>query len=303
MSTRPPIFSLIKKPHPLMTASLSAAYDVRDQPGPGIRAVVTSSFEGIDAATIDRLPDLELVAQVGVGYDAVDIAHARSRGVALTNTPDVLTDDVADLAIALMLAVYRKIPAHDAYVRSGNWMAKGFPPLARRLSGRTIGILGLGRIGLAIARRAEPFGGEIVYHSRHARDDISYRFAIDPVTLAAAVDILVIATAGGPDTTKLVDKAVIDALGPDGVLINIARGSVVDEDAMVAALLDGRLGGAGLDVFADEPHVPEALLDCENVVLMPHQGSATEETRAAMNQLTLDNLAAFFSGKPLLTPI
>jgi len=296
------VLCLIKTPHPLMSASL-AAYDVRTEPGPGIRAVVTSSFDGIDASTMNLLPDLALVAQVGVGYDGVDVAHALAKGVAVTNTPDVLTDDVADLAIALILAVYRKIPAYDTYVRRGDWATKGYPPLTRRLSGRSMGILGLGRIGLAIARRAEPFGLDIAYHSRRPRDDVAYRYAADPVALAASVDILVVATAGGADTAKLVDKMVIEALGPDGVLINIARGSVVDETALVAALLDGRLGGAGLDVFAGEPNVPEALLTCENVVLQPHQGSATEETRIAMNQLTLDNLAAFFAGKPLLTPI
>jgi lactate dehydrogenase-like 2-hydroxyacid dehydrogenase len=302
MSSKPPILSLIRNLHPLMDQSL-AAYDVRSEPGPGIRAVVTSSFEGIDAAMMNRLPDLELIAQVGVGYDAVDLAHARSRGISLTNTPDVLTDDVADLAIALMLAVFRKIPQYDAYARSGAWAAKGYPPLTRKLSGSRIGILGLGRIGHAIARRAAPFAGEIAYYSRHPIDDVAYRYAAGPVSLARSVDVLVVATAGGKETAKLVDAEVIEALGPSGVLINIARGSVIDEDAMVAALLDGRLRGAGLDVFADEPHIPEALFGCENVVLLPHQGSATEETRAAMNQLALDNLTAFFAGKPLITPV
>jgi len=238
-----------------------------------------------------------------VGYDATDVDHARARGVAVTNTPDVLTDDVADLALALMLAASRRIPQHDRYLRAGDWVSRGSAPLTRKLSGRRIGILGLGRIGLAIARRCEPFAGEIAYYNRSPRDDVPYRYAPDLVALAESVDILVIATSGGKQTAKLVNADVIAALGPDGMLVNIARGSIVDEDALVMALAQGRLGSAALDVFAQEPQVPEALIAMENVVLLPHQGSATAETRAQMGRLTMDNLHAHFGGRPLITPL
>lgn len=288
---------------PGLTEALQAVYDLRYEPGPDIRAVVTHGGAGIDAASMARLPALELVAVCSVGYDKVDLAYARAHGIAVTNTPDVLTDDVADLAIALMLALYRRIPQQHRYVCAGGWASNGAPPLARRLSGRRIGILGLGRIGLAIARRAQPYGGEIAYHSRSQREDVPYRYAASAVELAHSVDIFIVATAGGSETAHLVDSRVIEAIGPDGALINIARGSVVDEKAMVDALVDGRLGGAGLDVFAAEPHVPDELLERDNVVLLPHQGSATLETRSAMGQLVLDNLSAHFAGMPLITPI
>lgn len=303
MSSKVPLLFFGGFPIRGLSEALHADYDVRPEPGPGIRAVVTGGARGIDAATIDLMPDLEIIAVSAVGYDKIDVAHAHARGIAVTNTPDVLTDDVADLAIALMLAVHRKLPQQDAYVRHGDWAAKGPAPLTRKLTGRKVGILGLGRIGFAIAQRSAPFAGEIAYHSRHARADVAYRYAASAAELAASVDILVIATPGDASSRHLVDGAVIDALGADGVLINISRGSVVDEDALVAALLEGRLGGAGLDVFANEPHVPEALIGCDNVVLLPHQGSATVETRAAMGQLVMDNLAAHFAGRPLLTPI
>ncbi|PTD27173.1 2-hydroxyacid dehydrogenase [Sphingomonas fennica] len=286
-----------------MLDDLQSRFDLRTAPGPGIRAAVTGGAEGIDAATIDRCPDLALIAVCAVGYDKVDVAHARARGIAVTNTPDVLTEDTADTAIALMFAVYRRVALYDRYVRDGRWEKEGPPPLARKLTGRRIGILGLGRIGSAIAKRCAPFAGEIAYHSRTPVPGAPYRYAADTVALAAGVDVLVVATPGGKGTAGLVDRAVLDALGPDGTLINIARGSVVDEDALVAALAEGRLGAAGLDVFAHEPHVPEALLAMENVVLLPHQGSATVETRKAMADLVIANVEAFFAGKPLLTPV
>jgi len=301
MPAKPPLMLIGDFTVPRLRESLDANYDVRRDPAPGIRAVVTNGGVGIDAATIDLLPDLEIIALCSVGYETVDVAYAHKRGIPVTYTPDVLTDDVADLAIGLMLAVYRRIAQQDALVRRGEW-AKA-RALTRRLTGRRIGILGLGRIGLAIAHRAAPFAGEIAYHARNARSDVPYRYAESAAALAASVDVLVVATAGGAGTAHLVDAAVIDALGPDGVIVNIARGSVIDEDAMVAALVDGRLGGAGLDVFAHEPHVPEALFACDNVVLIAHQGSATIETRTAMGQLVIDNLAAHFAGEPLLTPI
>jgi lactate dehydrogenase-like 2-hydroxyacid dehydrogenase len=304
MSSKPPVFvNASNFLVPGLREGLEGAYELRDRPGPGIRAVATDGTRGLDARTMTLLPDLEMIAVCAVGYDQVDIAAAKARGILVTNTPDVLTEDVADIAIGLMIAVHRQIAAQDAYVRHGGWAAHGAPPLSRRLTGRRIGILGLGRIGLAIADRAAPFAGEIAYHTRSPRADSLWRYADSPVALAASVDILVVATPGGAETRHLVDSAVIDALGPEGVLINIARGSVVDEDALVTALVEGRLGGAGLDVFADEPQVPEALLALEKVVLLPHQGSATIETRTAMGRLVLDNLAAFFAGEPLLSPV
>lgn len=303
MADKQPVLMLVRNPEKWGLEQLGEHFDLRTVPGPGIRAAVTGSTEGMDAATMDALPDLEIVAVCAVGYDLTDVAHARSLGVAVTNTPDVLTDDVADLAIALIFATSRRVAAHDRYVRDGNWVSSGTPPLTRKVTGRRIGIFGLGRIGLAIARRTEAFAGEIAYFSRNPRSNVPYRYAPDLLSLAASVDILVVATSGGKETAKLVDKAVIDALGPDGMLVNIARGSVIDEEALAAALVEGRLGSAGLDVFVDEPNVPEALLALENVVLLPHQGSATVETRAAMGRLTIDNLDAHFAGRPLITPL
>jgi lactate dehydrogenase-like 2-hydroxyacid dehydrogenase len=303
MSTKPPLLMLVPQPELMGVDHIGDLYDLRTRSGPGIVAAI-SGGNGVDAATMDAAPDLKLIALTVVGYDRTDVAHARSRGIAITNTPDVLTDDVADLAIGLMIAVARRLPAQDLYVRQGRWEKDGMPPLTRRASGRRIGVLGLGRIGQAIAMRARPFASEIGYFSRHPRQEgADYHYADSPETLAQWADVLIVAVAGGPETAGLVSAAVIDALGPDGTLINIARGSVVDEAALVGALVDGRLGAAGLDVFADEPHVSPALLGLENVVLIPHQGSATRETRAAMGQLALDNLAAFFAGRPLLTPI
>lgn len=303
MATKQPLLMLLRNPQLTCLEQVGDLYELHHVPGPGIRAALCGG-SGIDAATIDAAPDLEMISLAVVGYDRVDVDHARAKGIAITNTPDVLTDDVADLAIALMLAVARRLPAYDLYVREGRWVRDGFPPLARRASGRRIGILGLGRIGQAIAARAAPFASEIGYFSRHPRaEGADYAYFDDPVALAAWADTLIVAVSGGAPTAGLVGRAVIEALGPDGTLVNIARGSVIDEAEMVAALQDGRLGFAGLDVFADEPNVPAALLTMENVVLLPHQGSATRETRQGMADLALANLAAFFAGKPLLTPI
>jgi hydroxypyruvate reductase len=303
MTDTPPVLMLIERPSQWMMAGLEGRYALTDTPGPGIAIAITGGGEGIDAATIDACPDLKLIAVCAVGYDKVDVAHAKARGIAVTYTPDVLTDDVADLALALMLAVFRKVPQYDAYVREGRWAAQGTPPLTRSLTGRRIGILGLGRIGHAIAERVRPIAGEIRYFSRTRKHDAAWAYEGDPVALAAWAEVLVVAVAGGAGTQGLVDARVIEALGPEGVLINIARGSVVDEDALVQALVSGRLGGAGLDVFADEPNVPGGLLGLESVVLLPHQGSATDETRAAMAKLVLDNVEAFLAGKPLITPV
>lgn len=303
MSAKPPLLMLVRQPDLFGVENVGDLYDLRSKPGPGIVAAMAGG-NGIDAATMDAAPDLKMIALTVVGYDRTDVAYARAKGISITNTPDVLTDDVADLAIGLMIAVARRLPAQDAYVREGHWEREGAPPLARRASGRRIGVLGLGRIGQAIATRARPFAVEVGYFSRHPRaEGRDYHYAESPLALAEWADVMIVSVAGGAETAGLVDRAVIEALGPEGTLINIARGSVVDEPAMVAALVEGRLGFAGLDVFAHEPHVPEALTKLPNVVLVPHQGSATRETRRAMGQLALDNLAAFFAGKPLLTPI
>ncbi|PZU09134.1 2-hydroxyacid dehydrogenase [Sphingomonas sp.] len=282
---------------------LESDFTLVREPGPGIAILVTTGGDGADAAAMDACPDLRLISVMAVGYDKVDVAYAKARGIAVTNTPDVLTDDVADLALALMLSVFRRLPAQDLYVRQGRWARDGNPPLSRSLSGRRIGILGLGRIGRAIAERVQPIAGEIAYYARGARADAPWRFEPDPVELGRWSDVMVVAVAGGGPTKGLVSREVIGALGPDGVLVNIARGSVVDEPALVEALVSGRLGGAGLDVFADEPNVPEALLGLETVVLLPHQGSATIETRGAMAKLAADNVIAFAGGGPLLTPV
>jgi hydroxypyruvate reductase len=300
---KPPVMLLMPTPGLFGVDDAGATYDLRDRAAPGITALLTAGAT-VDAAVIDALPDLGLIALVSVGYDKIDVAYARTKGIAVTNTPDVLTDDVADLAIGLMIAVARRLPAQDRFVRDGRWERDGAPPLTRRASGRRVGILGLGRIGQAIAVRAAPFAAELGYFSRRPRaQGAAYRYFDTPRALAAWAEVLIIAVSGGPATAGIVDAAVLEALGPDGTLINIARGSVVDEDALVAALQRGRLGAAGLDVFAHEPHVPAGLRDLANVVLVPHQGSDTRETRAAMGQLALANLAAFFAGQPLLTPV
>lgn len=269
---------------------------------PRVRGMATGFAIGAPAALIDRLPKLEIIAHFGVGYERVDVGHARKKGIAVTNTPDVLTDDVADLAIALWLMTSRRLGAAERYLRAGKWQGGAFP-LAESIQRRRVGILGMGRIGQAIARRARLFGAEIRYAQPRAKAGVDFPYEPDPAALAAWADALFVATPGGEATKGLVDTRVLEALGPKGTLINIARGSVVDEPALVRALVSGRLGGAGLDVFADEPHVPEALQGLDNVVLLPHVGSATHETRRAMGQLVLDNLAAHFAGRPLLTPV
>jgi hydroxypyruvate reductase len=270
--------------------------------GPRVDAVASSARVTVDAALLDALPRARIVAHFGVGYDNVDAAHARARGMVVTNTPDVLTDCVADLAIALMVDVARGITAGDRYVRAGRWL-KGAMPLAAKVSGKRLGIVGLGRIGRAVARRADAFDMEIRYHNRRQVPDSPYAWEKSLADLARWCDFLVVATSGGAESRGLVSAAVIEALGPKGFLVNIARGSVVDEPALVAALVDKRIAGAALDVFADEPRVPEALLALDNVVLTPHIASATTDTRAAMGQLVLDNLAAFFETGRALTPV
>ena len=271
--------------------------------GADITAVVTSGRTGVDAALMAELPRLGAVVNFGVGYDTTDVEAAEARGVGVSNTPDVLTDCVADTAVGLLIDTMRQFSAADRYVRAGQWSAGGNYPLTRQVSNTRVGIIGLGRIGGAIAKRLSAFGCTISYHNRREVTDSAYTYVGSPAELAQRVDVLVVAAAGGSSTKKLVDAAVLDALGADGYLINIGRGSVVDEVALVAALRDGRLAGAGLDVFADEPNVPSELLGLDNVVLLPHVGSGTVQTRAAMEDLTLRNLDEFLATGRLVTPV
>ena len=312
--TKPEVLELIDV-HPGTTARLDEAYvlhrlwQAQDpkrflaEVGTPVRAAVTNGIVGMKGDLIEALPALEIIGVFGVGVDAVDLATARARGVRVTNTPDVLTEGVAELGIALLLAVARRIPFNDRYVRSGRWPKEGDPALSSSLAGRRLGIVGLGRIGRRVAELAQAFGMVISYTGPRRKDDVAWRYYGDPVELARDVDVLIVTCKGGAETAGLVGREVIEALGPEGWLINIARGSVVDEAALVEAVVSGRLGAAGLDVFAREPQVPEALLGLDNVVLQPHQGSASEETRSAMGRLVLENLEAHFAGRPLLTPV
>jgi D-3-phosphoglycerate dehydrogenase len=269
---------------------------------PNIRAVATRGELGAKAALIDQLPRLEIIACYGVGVDAIDLARAKARGVRVTNTPDVLTEDVADMAMALTLATLRKVPQGDAYVRSGAW-AKANMPLATSFSGKTLGLLGFGRIGRAVARRAKGFGVTIAYCDIAPAADAEDAYYPDAVALARASDVLIATVSGGEATRNLVNAKVFEALGPSGVFINVARGSVVDEDALIDALRRSAIAGAGLDVFWNEPNIDPRLLALESVVVQPHQSSGTIETRKAMGKLVRDNLAAHFAGRPLLTPV
>jgi lactate dehydrogenase-like 2-hydroxyacid dehydrogenase len=250
---------------------------------------------------LQRLPSLGMIAIAGVGYDKIDLAVVRGRDIQVTNTPDVLTDDVADLAVGLTIAAMRRIALADRYVRDGRWAAAEMD-LTTKVSGRRYGIVGFGRIGQAVARRLEGFGGSIAYTSR-TKKSVGYAFHPTVLELAGASDVLIVTVAGGPTTHNLIGREILDALGPTGFLVNVARGSIVNEPELVDALQDGRLGGAGLDVFAEEPQVSAALMAMPNVTLTPHIGSATVDARMAMAQLMLDNLDAFYSGKSLLTPV
>lgn len=258
----------------------------------------------ISAAFIDALPKLELIANFGVGYDAVDARHAGVRNVMVTNTPDVLTEEVADTAIGLLLNTVREFPRAEAWLRAGRWVSEGAYPLSKAtLRGRRIGIFGMGRIGLAIARRLEAFGLPVAYHNRRPVAGTPYQHHPTLLGLASAVDTLVSVAPGGPSTEKAVDRAVLEALGPDGVFVNVGRGSTVDEQALAAALADGTIRAAGLDVFADEPRVPASLLDRPNATLLPHVGSASVHTRRAMADLAVDNLVSWFSEGKAITPV
>jgi len=309
-----PELLLVCRMMPHVMAALEEAYTVHKlyeaedkeklvaEVAPRIRAIGTNGHYGASHALVEALPNLEIIGCFGVGVDAIDLGHAARQGVVVTNTPEVLNDDVANLAVVLILAVSRMLVRNDRVVRDGRW-PEGDPPLARSIRGRTAGILGLGRIGKDIASKLEAFGMKIAYHGRAEQPGQPYRYYPDLVAMATDSDYLVVICPGGAATHHLVSQPVIEALGPEGTLINVARGSVVDEAALVPALLDGRLGFAGLDVFEAEPNVPEALWSLDNVVLQPHQGSATVECRRAMGDLVVDNLAAHFAGEPVLTPI
>ena len=274
-----------------------------DDVGARCTAAVTNGHTLIDAALLDRLPNLKVICASSAGYDMIDVATLRERSIHLTNTSDALFDDVADLAFLLILATRRDlIRAHD-YVTSGDWGREGMYPLQSAIRGKRLGIVGMGRIGQAIARRAESCGFEIGYFGRSRKDEVPYPFQPDLVELARWADVLAVSIAGGPDTQNLISAEVIDALGPTGTLVNVSRGTVVDEAALIGALASGRLGNAGLDVFLNEPDPDPRLTALSNVTLYPHHASGTVETRDAMAQLVVDNLAAFFAGDPLVTPV
>jgi lactate dehydrogenase-like 2-hydroxyacid dehydrogenase len=258
----------------------------------------------VDAATMDRFPNLEIIAHFGVGYDSVDVVHAASRGVMVTHTPNVLNEDVADIAVALLLNAIRQLPSAEQWLRNGHWASKGPYPLTKlTLRERRVGIYGMGRVGRAVARRLEAFGLPIAYHNRRPVDDVSYPYYPTLIELAGAVDTLISVAPSTPETAKSVDASVLRALGPDGVFVNIGRGATVDQDALIAALADGTIAAAGLDVFAEEPNVPQALLNLPNATLVPHVGSATEYTRAAMASLCAENVIAWFTEGWPRTPV
>ena len=322
MKTREPALSTPNSVHevlsvanlpPFLMEPLQAAYTVHQrlhetdpaafaQVAPRIAAIAASGESKVGAALMDQLPALKIISVMGVGYDGIDVAAAQARGIVVTHTPGVLNDDVADLAIALMLALSRQIARADRFVRAGDW-ANGPLRLGRKVSGARLGVVGMGRIGQAIAHRAAAFDMRIGYTARTPKTGLPHAYWPTPAELAAHSDFLVVITPGGEGTRGLIDAEVLKALGPKGYLINVARGTVVDEPALIQALQQGVIAGAGLDVFADEPKVPEALRALDNVVLTPHMASATHETRQAMADLALHNLQAHFAGKPLLSPV
>jgi phosphoglycerate dehydrogenase-like enzyme len=267
-----------------------------------VRALVGGGEAKIDASYMALFPALEMISVCGVGYDGIDVAAAKKRGIMVTHTPDVLNDDVADLALGLLLAVARKIPAADRFTRNADWLDGPFQ-LTRKLTGDKLGIVGMGRIGQAIAKRAAAFDMDISYTTRHQRSDVTYKYVPNVTALASEVDFMVVITPGGAATKNLINAEVLKALGPQSFLVNVARGSVVDQAALIEALQKKMIGGAGLDVYVDEPNVPADLRKLDNVVLTPHIASGTVETRKAMSALALANLEAHMAGKPVLTPV
>jgi lactate dehydrogenase-like 2-hydroxyacid dehydrogenase len=271
---------------------------------PNVRGIaVSGTEERVNGAFMQRFPRLEMVASFGVGYDHVDAAWAGAHGITVTNTPDVLTEEVADTALGLLLCTVRELPQAERYVRAGKWAQKGYPLSKATLRNRTVGMVGMGRIGKAIARRLEAFGVPVVYHSRNPQSGVTYKYYPKLLDMARDVDTLMVIVPGGPSTQNMINAEVLKALGPRGVLINMARGSVVDEPALIEALKNRTIYSAGLDVFAKEPQVPKELIEMDHIVLFPHLGSSTEVTRAAMDQLVVDNILAWAAGKPPLTPV
>ena len=316
MASQKPDILLLGAPKPVIANGLAATFNVhklaeakdRDALLAGLADkvrgfAVTFSNIAIDGALMGRFPRLEIVASFGVGYDHVDVKWATQHGIVATNTPDVLNEEVADTALGLLLSTVREFPQAERYVRAGKWAAKGYPLTKATLRDRTVGIVGMGRIGKAIARRLEAFGVPIVYHSRHAQPGVAYRHYPRLVDMARDVDTLVVIVPGGAATQNMINAEVLDALGPKGILINMARGSVVDEPALIRALKEKKIYSAGLDVYVTEPEVPKELLEMDNIVLFPHLGSASEWTRTKMDQLVVDNLASWAAGKGPLTPV
>lgn len=277
-----------------------------DLPSEAFETVEAFAFRGHDhlgADIMDAFPKLGMIANYGVGFDTIDVAYASSKGIKVTNTPDVLTDDVADLAVGMVIAQSRGMVGASQWITSGNWAQNGAYRLGNKVSGKRVGIVGLGRIGRAVAERLQPFGGAIHYYSRQAKDTPGWQHHSDIAAMAAQVDILVITVSGGPDTMGLVDAEVIEALGEDGLLVNASRGTTVDEGALLDALENKTIRAAALDVFENEPHINPRFMKLDNVLLQPHQSSGTFETRKIMGKLQRDNLAAYFAGTPLLTPV
>ena len=268
---------------------------------PEVEAVVTDGGTGISRDVLEQLPNTKVVTVFGVGVDAVDLDYCKEKKIAVTNTPDVLSDDVADMAVALMLATSRNLVNGDSYARNGIWLEQGAMALTSKMTGKRAGIFGMGSIGLRLAKRLEGFEMDVSYCNRSRRSDVELRYFSTITELAAEVDYLIIAASASATTSNIVDAEVLQALGHEGILINVSRGSLVDEPAMIEALQNGTIKGAGLDVFADEPKIPAPLSILENVVLQPHHASGTLETRQAMGRVVTDNLQRFFDGRPLLT--
>jgi lactate dehydrogenase-like 2-hydroxyacid dehydrogenase len=307
---------LIGAPKPVIMNGLTPAFtlhklvDAKDRDkflgevGPRVRGMaVAATSLPVDGPFMSHFPKLEIVSSFGVGYDHVDAKWAGQHGITVTNTPEVLNEEVADTAIGLLLNTVREFPQAERYLRAGKWLERAYPLTKATLRDRTVGIVGMGRIGKAIARRLDAFGVPVVYHSRNPQRDVSYRHYPRLIDMARDVDVLMVIVPGGAATQNLINAEVLEVLGPDGILINMARGSVVDEPALIKALQEKKIMAAGLDVFVDEPKVPQELIEMDNVVLFPHLGSASVETRRAMDQLVVDNLLAWAAGKPPLTPV
>jgi lactate dehydrogenase-like 2-hydroxyacid dehydrogenase len=306
LPTEPTDLLLIGPMRPVLAEGFAdfAVHKSGDASTAGIRAMAVSApVQAIDEALLAALPMLQIISSFGVGYDHIDVKSAARRGIVVTHTPDVLTEEVADTTIGLLLNTVRELPQAERYVRAGKWPSGNYPLSRATLRNRTVGIVGLGRIGIAIARRLEAFGVPIVYHTRQKRPELAYRHYPQLLDMARDVDTLIVIVPGGAATKNMIDAAVLDALGPNGIVINVARGSVIDEPALIAALRERKILAAGLDVFATEPQVPNALLAMDNVVLLPHVGSASEFTRAKMDQLLVDNIRAWAAGEPPLTPV